>query len=200
VKYSLKRRRAAKMVKRSIAMLILGVLLLPVDCFASDSLLAMLNGKNQPNAQQIRKAIKNGADVNERTISGKTVLMWSVVINQNPEIISILVKEGADVNAKAEDGFTALIASAMHNKDLEIMKILIKAGADINARADYGLTALMVAAGYNKNPEVITVLLKAGANAKIKSKGGKTAFDYAKDNEHIKGTEVYWKLNQLQYE
>ena len=52
----------------------------------------------------------------------------------------------------------------------------------------------------NPKPEVIETLLKAGANAKAKDGEGQTALDYAKDNEKIYKTKVYWKLNELQYE
>lgn len=52
----------------------------------------------------------------------------------------------------------------------------------------------------NQNPEVIIrVLLEAGADGKVKDNEGLTAFDYAQGNEHIKGTEVYWLLNEAQY-
>jgi len=44
-----------------------------------------------------------------------------------------------------------------------------------------------------------TPLLKAGANAKAKSKYGKTAFDYAQDNEKLKGTDADWKLRAVLY-
>ena len=48
----------------------------------------------------------------------------------------------------------------------------------------------MFAALYNPNPEVITTLLKAGAKAKAKDSKGKTAFDYAKANKKLKGTDA----------
>ena len=77
--------------------------------------------------------------------------------------------------------------------------MLLKAGADIEARNKDGITPLIWAARFNSNPEMIEVLLKAGANPKAKDKEGKTAADYAKDNEKIYKTKVYWKLNDLQY-
>jgi len=58
---------------------------------------------------------------------------------------------------------------------------------------------LMLAAINNKNPEVITILLKSGADGTLKDNEGKTAFDYAGDNEKIKGTAQYWELNEAQY-
>jgi hypothetical protein len=38
--------------------------------------------------------------------------------------------------------------------------------------------------------------LKEGANAKAKSNGGKTAFDYAKENDKLKGTDAFRQLEE----
>lgn len=51
-------------------------------------------------------------------------------------------------------------------------------------------------AEFNPNPEVITKLLKAGADPKAKDKDGRTAFDYAKDNAKLKGTEALKQLEE----
>ena len=57
----------------------------------------------------------------------------------------------------------------------------------------------MYAAGSNPNPEVVTTLLKAGANGKAKDSAGKTPFDYAGNNQKLKGTDAFWKLNEALY-
>ncbi|MFW6025874.1 MAG: ankyrin repeat domain-containing protein [Candidatus Woesearchaeota archaeon] len=57
-----------------------------------------------------------------------------------------------------------------------------------------------MASRYNSNPEVINVLLNNGADGSIKCEKGKMAFDYAKDNKGLKGTDAYWRLNDAQYE
>jgi ankyrin repeat protein len=54
----------------------------------------------------------------------------------------------------------------------------------------------MFAARYNSSPMVTTVLLKAGANPKTKDNTGKTAFDYAKGNVKLKGTDPYLQLQE----
>jgi ankyrin repeat protein len=43
---------------------------------------------------------------------------------------------------------------------------------------------------------VITTLLRAGADAKAKDNYGKTAFDYAQNNEKLKGTDAYRQLQE----
>ena len=57
----------------------------------------------------------------------------------------------------------------------------------------------MAAAMSNENPEVIMTLLKAGAEAKAKDNNGFTAFDYAQEDERLKGTDAYQMLNDAQY-
>lgn len=59
--------------------------------------------------------------------------------------------------------------------------------------------SLLVVAGSNSNPAVVEALIKAKADVTARDISGKTAFDYAEDNPKIKGTSVYWKLNDLMY-
>ena len=93
----------------------------------------------------------------------------------------------ADIFTVASSGTVAQVQQA------------IKAGADVNARAEYGLSPLMYAAGFNTNPDVISVLIKAGADVNARNERGWTALKFAKDNPAIKGTKVYWELNDAQY-
>ena len=57
----------------------------------------------------------------------------------------------------------------------------------------------MWAAMRNDNPAVIQALLDAGADASTKNQSGKTAWDHIQDNAALKGTPVYWALNQLRF-
>ena len=146
---------------------------------------------------EVQEAIRAGAEVNARTVIGWTPLMWAAVFNQNPKVISLLIAAGAEVNARNKSGFTPLMFAA-GNPNSEVISVLLAAGANINARNKSGFTPLIFAAAVNENPEVIIVLLDAGADGKAKCEN-KTAFDYAKYNEHLKGTETYWRLNEAQY-
>jgi ankyrin repeat protein len=51
----------------------------------------------------------------------------------------------------------------------------------------------------NPNPDCVTALLDAGADGKPTDKAGRTAFDYAKENQKLKGTKVYWQLNDARF-
>ncbi len=72
----------------------------------------------------------------------------------------------------------------------------LKAGAKVNARDKDGRTPLHYAARFSKNVEVVkTLLLAAGAEPAAKDNAGKTPWHYAEENAALKGTELYWRLN-----
>ena len=73
-----------------------------------------------------------GADVNAKTIEGKTALM---IAAESPDVnfcINVLLESGADVNTTSKDSRTALIYAAIHCYH-EGMVSLLAAGADVNA-------------------------------------------------------------------
>ena len=83
-------------------------------------------------------------------------------------------------------------------RDTESRCELLDAGDDIKVRNEYGWTPLHLAI-FNETSAIIELLLDRGANAKAQDKDGHTPFDHAKDNEQLKGTDVYWRLNAAQY-
>lgn len=82
------------------------------------------------------------------------------------------------------------------NANPEVITLLLKAAADLKDQDNDGYTPLMKAASKNKNPVVIMTLLKAGADAKAKNNKGYTAFDYAKYNESLRGTDALKQLEE----
>jgi ankyrin repeat protein len=146
------------------------------------------------NVQQIRRAIDNGADLNEIIEDGRTILMYAAAMNSDPEVIELLIKSGADVSAKTENGFTSLIAAAAHNHNPDVTRTIINNGGDISITNTDGMTVLMAAAAYCPNSKNMKVILDAGANTSLKDTRGRTAFDYAKNNSKTQDTE---ELNTL---
>ena len=126
--------------------------------------------------QQLRNALKSGADVNARDSRGKTPLMHVVY---NPDFMKVLIEAGADINAKDEDGRTALMHTAYaQTDDPTVVEMLVEAEADIDARDEDDRTALMLAAERSRT-EIAKVLLHFGANVNEQDKDGKTALMYA---------------------
>ena len=167
-----------------------------------------------------------GADIEARTEGGETPLHWAARINGNPAVITALLDAGADPNARNLFGSTPLHRAAQCNENPAVIAALLDAGADPNARSntpfsvrdDGGMdfenndfcfligrlklradTPLHRAADSNKNPAVITALLNAGADPKARNEDGMTPWDCAKDNEALKGSDAYWRLNDARF-
>jgi ankyrin repeat protein len=104
---------------------------------------------------------------------------------------------GADPNAADSMGRTVLMIAAASNTDPTALSALVKAGAKVNAPGPHGWTPLMMAAYNNQNPEVVLALLAAGADPRLRSLAGRTAFDYAQDNDKLKGSVTLAKLRDL---
>ena len=134
-----------------------------------------------------------------------TPLHLAAYENPDPAAIAALIEAGADVNARIGGGATPLHGAALNNPELAVIAALIKGGANVNAQMLSDYTPLHAAAKEPRNPAVIEALLEAGADPRRVSKpasslgSGKTPFDYAKDNKALRGTEVYWRLNETRF-
>lgn len=86
------------------------------------------------NEELIEMLIRHGADVNKKSVTGKTPIMYSLLLSLNSKknraIIELLTKHGADINEKDSDGKTALermegdycSPGRWKNKVIEILK------------------------------------------------------------------------------
>ena len=122
-----------------------------------------------------------------------------MVVLENPAVVEALIAGGADPNARTEDGATPLHIVALKNSDPSIVEALIAGGADPNARSEDGMTPLHPAALVG-DPAVVEALIAGGADPKARDNAGRPPFDYAKDNEALRGTDVYWRLNEARFE
>lgn len=136
------------------------------------------------------------ADVNARGKYGMTPLMWAAE-NSKAEIVKVLLGAGADVSMRTNDGLTALGFAARYN-NAETVKVLLDAGADLNAKDDIGGTPLMLAARWG-TAETVKVLLDAGTYTRIPADDVSKAWKYAQENAQLKGTDVYWMLNEARF-
>ena len=160
---------------------------------------AMLNA----NPSTIAALIEGGADPGARAVFGMTPLHLAVsYLNANPSTVAALIEGGATPRARAVFGITPLHAAAIaDNANPSVIKALIEAGADPGARMEGGDTPLHGAAwADNANPSVIEALLEGGADPGARNDGGFTPFDYAKENEALRGTDAYWLLNEGRFE
>ena len=157
-----------------------------------------LAAQNNDNPDVIKALLAAGADLEARDKYGNTPL-HDAAENKNPDVIKALLAAGAKLEARDKYGNTPL-HDAAENKNPDVIKALLAAGAKLEARGKYGFKPLHEAAQSNENPAVIEALLEAGANPMAPNVGGKTPWDFAQDNEALKGSDAYWRLNEARFE
>lgn len=135
--------------------------------------------------QTVQRLLKDGADVNDKDIEGRTPLYYAVS-NGHIDIVNTLLKNGADITQVTNKGNIPL-HTATSKGYKEIIEVLLqhvshdKLKDFINAKtASSGTTSLHVAA-QSGSLEVVKSLLKHGAIYDIKNKEGKTPIDLSKD-------------------
>ena len=101
-------------------------------------------------AEEVREALRAGADVDAQTESGTTALMMTALHGgeHGAGMMRLLVDVGADANKQDEYGGTALMQAAVDGGEhgAGMMRALLDAGADANKQHQHGWTALMLAA------------------------------------------------------
>ena len=137
-------------------------------------------------------------DPTTRSSSGTPVL-HAVAERSSLANVAKLLAAGADVTARTTTGQTALHGAAASNDDPAVVEALLAAGADLAARDTEGRTALHLAASRSDNPAVVEALLAAGADATARDGEGQTPWDLAQENEALKGSDVYWRLNDARF-
>ena len=150
-------------------------------------------------AATVQDCLGTGADPNARDVFGLTPLHRAAEISKTPETVTALINAGADLNARAEFGLTPLHRAAAHSQTPETVTALINAGADPNARAEFGLTPLHRAAAHSQTPEIVTALINAGADPNARDGDGRTPFELIPEDSPLKGTDVYWRLNEARF-
>ena len=111
---------------------------------------------------------------------------------------SAIPAAGANLETRNESGLIPLHRAAAFG-NAEAIEALAAAGANLETRNESGLTPLHRAAAFG-NAEAIEALLQAGADPKALTTTGKLPFDLIKDDEQLKETDGYWKLNQARFE
>jgi len=133
---------------------------------------------------EIGRAVRKGADVNEISGSGETPLTCAIQFNKRPfEAAQLLINAGANVNISDATWGTPLHCAARmsdNEEAIKLIQLLLDHGADINSKMGYGkLTPLMLVSGGAKNLKIAELLIQKGADINAKDSKRETALHYA---------------------
>ena len=113
-------------------------------------------------------------DSNTNTVHGDlSLLMSSLRVGQDVNVIKDILAAGAEVNIAGSDGRTPLMM-AITSQNNDIIECLIEAGSEVNVVDRYGKTPLMLALSYPNPSECTGKLLKAGALVNVADLQGRT--------------------------
>ncbi len=111
---------------------------------AGDTMLHTLGyGMSRGNKDIISFFIRQGIDINQQNVYGKTPLITGATTS-SLEHLQALIDCGANINAQDKNGNTALMNAILEDKH-EVVELLIQNGADMNVRNSAGKNALMLA-------------------------------------------------------
>lgn len=112
--------------------------------------------------EDVRTALKNGANPNAESIHGATPLILAV---RNPEIVKLLLAAGADPNRTSRSGSTPLAMAAATYGGLPSMKALLAAKSDPNKGKAAETESPLAAATRTHHIDRLKLLLEQGATS-----------------------------------
>ncbi len=123
--------------------------------------------------------IKEGADLNEETQSGESVLANALRHHCDFDMLQLLIENGADIYDFDNEGVSIFDMAITYN-NIEMVQYMIEQGIDVDGtKRKSGFTPLMCASSYGR-VEIVKMLLEKGANKDIKESKGFNATDFAR--------------------
>ena len=127
---------------------------------AAPNIAAVADAAKTDDLPELRKLIKERADVNAPATDGSSALLWAA-FHSDAEMTKALLAAGAWVDTPNHYGVTPLL-QASRNGDVEVMRALLEAGADPTRWHPEGETALMAAARTGR-VDAVQLLLSRGS-------------------------------------
>lgn len=126
-----------------------------------------------------KKYIKEGADLNDRTEAGESVLAYALKSRVDQDMLELLIESGADLFYSDDEGVSIFDFAITYN-NMFMIRLLLDKGKDVNEiTRKSGFTPLMAAVCYGRY-DILKVLLDAGADVSLEDNKGLTAYGFAK--------------------
>ena len=116
-------------------------------------------------ARGLLKALKQGANPNQRNSTGKTALHYAAVCWKQ-RFISKLIEFGCNPRLKDIDGFLPL-HNAVATQNFSVINVLIQNGGNINTRVKNGLAPIHMSI-ITRDLKILRMLVNHGADLNIK--------------------------------
>ena len=127
----------------------------------------------------VKKHIKNGADLNDFSENGESVLACGVRVCCDIDLLMLLIQNGADIFDFDDEGVSIFDMAITYN-NMELVEYIIEQGIDINStNRKSGFTPLMAATCYGR-VEIVKKLLELGADLSMVDSKGFSAVDFAR--------------------
>ena len=126
----------------------------------------------QKDLSRFKELIKDGTNVNEVDIFGRTVVMDAVRYVVDRGFLKALIEAGADLEVKDPNGDTVVMKAASYG-DVESLKLLIEAGVDLRVENNRGKTVSQIAAKLEEDT-CLKMIVDAERKLGVKNKKGFT--------------------------
>lgn len=137
-------------------------------------------------AGKLKFLISKGAQVDAKTVEGRTTLYLAAMQPTGAPIVKLLLEAGADPNGRTLTGLTPLFPAV--TASLESAQLLLAKGADPNAKSATGSTALMAAAP--RSPRSVALLVAKGVDVNARTKRGETALANAANRGNLESVRL----------
>ncbi len=128
----------------------------------------------------IKKYIRNGADINEESETGESVLMYALRYRCDEDIIELLIQSGADLRDIDNEGVSVFDMAITYDYFELVQRLVEENVYNVNATSrKSGFTPLMCATCYGRI-EIVKYLLEKGADKNAIERKGLTAADFAR--------------------